>query len=360
MEVELRRIGTEPGDDSDDLDLEEEEALMKELEEASCRSLLQEIQLAFWNARYMAPITALIGVFLAYQLAVAPYQVNFMERQVSAVEDLGTLRPVLSPVEMRIIHTNLMHAETQFWMPLPSYDTIKLRFHPAVTSAGVHQPPELFYKGVVFGLTDKNSHKLSYTESHRDLAYTDLHQDLLQMRPHPTNVMMRLASNNGSRFEEAGYAVYFSYEDLEKQGKLSSDTLKPWKRVLEDILVIARNYRQVCVTAWYPHTFGMMDDELDPYKYVSLIQQVIPTRTGLFELQSTVPVWMSAINNSAPQKPELVYNKEWTEDDHPSMYVRGGSKWYSIVEWEDSQPKRKTLEKREQVRVPKRHDVNKR
>ena len=51
-------------------------------------------------------------------------------------------------------------------------------------------------------------------------------------------------------------AIYFAYTDLEKQGKLSSDKLMPYKRVLEDVLVIARNYKQVYIMAWYPHQFG--------------------------------------------------------------------------------------------------------
>lgn len=42
-----------------------------------------------------------------------------------------------------------------------------------------------------------------------------------------------------------GLAVHFSYSDLEKQGKLSSDVLQPWKRVLEDVLILARQFKQV-------------------------------------------------------------------------------------------------------------------
>ena len=53
---------------------------------------------------------------------------------------------------------------------------------------------------------------------------------------------------NVTGWHEAGFGVYFSYADLEKQGKLSNDHRKQegkWARVSEDIMWIARKYRQV-------------------------------------------------------------------------------------------------------------------
>ena len=67
---------------------------------------------------------------------------------------------------------------------------------------------------------------------------------------------------NVSGWRDDGFAAYFSYKDLKSQGKYSGEPLQPWKRVLEDVLVIARNYSQTFVTMWYPHKFAH-DDEND-------------------------------------------------------------------------------------------------
>ncbi len=109
---------------------------------------------------------------------------------------------------------------------------------------------------------------------------------------------------NYTEIIEDGVAVFFSYEDLEKQGRLSSDKLLPFKRVQEDILKIARRHKQVYIIAWYPHQFGhdLSDDKEDKYKHYSIIQQIIPTRTGLNGIKSTAAVWLTAINETAPQE----------------------------------------------------------
>ena len=115
-----------------------------------------------------------------------------------------------------------------------------------------------------------------------------------------------------------GYAVHFSYSDLLKCGKLSSDRRQPWKRVFEDIVQIARDYKQVYITAWYPHSFGREPttnpvyvgqqvvssssvngaarssasdpgQQLNvarPRQFEVILQDIIPTRTGACALKS--------------------------------------------------------------------------
>ncbi len=63
----------------------------------------------------------------------------------------------------------------------------------------------------------------------------------------------------------------------------------------EDMLVIARKYRQSYITVWYPHKFGEVKfgDNNDMRRYTNIVQQTLPTRTGLNELKSTAVVWMS-------------------------------------------------------------------
>lgn len=294
--------------------------------------LFLELSMAMYSARYLAPILAFIAIAIGYYVTIAPYHPsNFPIRasQANPIKDLGLVRPLLDAAQMHTMRKDVMNGETQLWLPNPWYDQVKLRFHPAATSAGHHRPPELFYKGVLFGLSDQNSHRLRYTE-HKDknrnlVDIRSLRQDLQEMKPYPTAVIPRQVQYNVTGWNEDGFAVYFSYADLERQGKLSSDKLKPWKRILESVLSIARHYRQVYITCWYPHEFGTHQSQKsktgDPYKYTSLLQEVIPTRTGLHGLKSTVPVWMSALNHTAPKKEEHVYRKAWTEDDHWTMYT---------------------------------------
>jgi hypothetical protein len=65
---------------------------------------------------------------------------------------------------------------------------------------------------------------------------------------------------------------------------------------------------------WYPHRFGRAhnDDEdvfqEDPHctsnrhshKYKVIVQEIVPTRTGLNSIISKMSVWMSELNYSTP------------------------------------------------------------
>lgn len=336
---------------SDNREFKIDGVLSKDEDEIIGESIVNEIITAIYEARYLGSLLALLGLLIGYQLTIAPYRNNMTETTFNDIE-LWKIRPVLSESEQRLIRYNTMNAETQFTLPLPSYNTIKLRYHSAATHKGVHQPPELFYEGVVFGLTDMDSHQLEY-HRHRELHYNNMYEDLKSMKPTPTNIMLRSSQFNETKWKESGFALYFSYKDLEKQGKLSSDKLQPWKRVLEDVLAIARNYRQVCLTVWYPHEFGRPskeedkfrdqdnkdDENYDKHLYETIVQLVIPTRTGLTSLASTVPVWMSAINYTAPEKKPVVYRKEWDEEDHWEHYKEGGKRWYPTTSLEAKKTK---------------------
>ena len=268
---------------------------------------------------FIGPIVAILGMFLAFQITIAPYRhynhpgANI---HVNPTHQLGALRPHLSQREITYIHAVTMNAETEFTMPPPSKDIVKLRFHSSATEHGTHSPPQMFYQGVIFGLSHENPFGLDYT-AQSSRKKEDLFFDLQTMNPRPTYVIHRSAEYNITVWRESGYAIYFSYVDLAKQGKLSSDRRQPWKRVLDDVLKIARDYNQVYITVWYPHTFGkkaVTDGEvrtsgdqqsigiieLHPFEVV--LQEIIPTRTGLEGVKSTSAVWMSAVNKTSPHK----------------------------------------------------------
>lgn len=95
----------------------------------------------------------------------------------------------------------------------------------------------------------------------------DLEHDLRHnLKPTPSFIMRKASLTNDSfshlehGVEEDGdfnsFAIYYSYDDLQAIGKLSSDTSKPWKRIVENVLTLAREYKQAYILVWYPHAFG--------------------------------------------------------------------------------------------------------
>ena len=281
--------------------------------------ILDDLKKSIYNARFALPFFVLVSIIIAYLITVAPYQVQISLNNFNSNEDIGAIRPILSQKEQNVIRRNLMLAETQFWMPSPSYNIITMKFHQQVSKHGNFHPPQLFYDGVVFGISSDNAHDLNFTAQNKNsVLYKNIKDDLTNMNPKPTNVFQRASAYVQTGFQEQGWAIYFHYDDLAKQGRLSSDKLRPWKRVLDDVLNIARDYRQVSITAWYPNVFGDdpgPDSDEDRNKYKNIIQEVIPTRTGLDYLKSTVTVWMSHVNATAVKKKNHVYRRMWTEED---------------------------------------------
>lgn len=112
--------------------------------------------------------------------------------------------------------------------------------------------------------------------------------------------------------------AYFSYEDLSSQGMLSSDALRPFKRIETIVLELARKYKQAYITVYYPHVFGhgqvqqvvaadglpeivsRYSNQRAQHRYTSIIREVIPTRTGLDGIKSTSVMWLSKVNHEEP------------------------------------------------------------
>jgi hypothetical protein len=201
-------------------------------------------------------------------------------------------------------------------------------------------------------------------------------------KPKPTFLMRRSVVSNDSLWEESGFALYYSYQDLQSTvGKLSSDVERPWKRILEPVLDIARKYKQAYVTVWYPRAFGAAPTEAQlqrerdrrrleadvgasspidripaiqqeeiareihllpprlttqprrdspdtltkrmPKNFVStvhrthplqhsvLLQEIVPTRTGLDGLKCSSVVWLSAVDDIAPHLIDFVRLDDW-------------------------------------------------
>lgn len=200
--------------------------------------------------------------------------------------------------------------------------------------------------------------------------------------------MRRNAVSNDSLWEEQGFALYYSYADLQNIGKLSSDVERPWKRILEPLLDLSRRYKQSYITVWYPRAFGAAPSETllekekrrrlledrssspvsqipavkqakliqdvqllpprlttkpppplpktdasskssaqqspkkedvlvstvhrpHPFQHMVLLQEILPTRTGLDGLKSSSVVWLSAVDDISPHLIDFVRLDEW-------------------------------------------------
>lgn len=113
-------------------------------------------------------------------------------------------------------------------------------------------------------------------------------------------------------WEESGFAVYYSYSALEASGKLGSDSQKPWKRIANTVLDLAREYKQAYITVWYPIEFGTRPkDEKDRYRHRAILQEILPTRTGLDAIKCSAVVWMTTVDGISPHLLDFVQDHEW-------------------------------------------------
>lgn len=283
-------------------------------EDLSAVSFLQELRLALFEARYWAPICAIICFFVAFYVTTTPYQQQSLyKRQINSLDDLKLVRPMLVHSEIGKIKQNTMYAETGLVMP--NNDRIDLQFFTTATDEGHFRLPDLFYRGVTFGITAENPFA-----SNPGMTSAMLLEKLRTMSTRPTHIMPRVSRNKKTGWSESGYAVYFSREDLLQADMLSNEPGEPWKRVREEILRVARQFKQVTVYQWAPHAFGAEDAD-DPYLNWAVLQLVVPTRTGLSGIESSVTVWLAAVNGTAPVKPREYYRKSEVEG------FEGGATW---------------------------------
>jgi hypothetical protein len=73
----------------------------------------------------------------------------------------------------------------------------------------------------------------------------DLQTQLETVKPKPNEILWRRTKYNVTGWTDDGLAVYYSYDYLDKEGKLSADVDQPFKRILDEIVVVAREFKQV-------------------------------------------------------------------------------------------------------------------
>jgi len=361
--------------DDDDIDDDYEEEIKNykfskdndtcDIEEELNATVWEDLFQSLYDVRMVAPFLALLGILLTYHLTIAPYR-NYNHYEESTIlSDLSTVRPILSENTLMDIQQIAFRAETELMMPPPFSGTVSYRFFQSVDKHGNFELPPMFYEGVLFGITAENSHHIKYSNA-PDLSQKELFDELINMKPVPTYILLRSATCNSTMWRESGYGVYFSYKDLTKQGMLSSDRLAPFKRVKEEVLVIARKFKQIYITIWYPSQFGMSDQADDDdgsgggvsigsssgvgktkmkrseeeeekekkrqhyshyepkekmkHKYTTIVQSIVPTRTGLNALVSNAVVWLSAVNDTIPTMKQRVFRRVAYENENGTYY----------------------------------------
>lgn len=130
------------------------------------RGFWDDVYLSISGVKLVAPFVALLAFLLAYHLTIAPYRVTVDDAHHLRPEDidLAKLRPILSDVEMGNIQRTLLYAETQFFLPPPSFDSVHIKFHPFSGKRGSHRLPAMFYEGVTFGIGVDNPHNLPVSD----------------------------------------------------------------------------------------------------------------------------------------------------------------------------------------------------
>lgn len=92
---------------------------------------------------------------------------------------------------MKHIQRIMLTQENQVEMPPPDGGTFNMRFVPTVNKHGTHDLPDIFYEGVMFGISFGNSHKVEYSRLQPDLSSNALFDELSNMQPTPTHILRR-------------------------------------------------------------------------------------------------------------------------------------------------------------------------
>eukprot|EP01039_Chlorochromonas_danica_P007673 gene7673-8480_t len=264
---------------------EDEEVLLQRLRRPS--SLVDDLVTALYEVRLILPFVLVAALFAAYSLFIAPYR-TVIDRPKISQEDLAKLRPVLSADQQRGVREEIFWAETSARL---EHATISFAFQPHVNQHGSFYLPDFFYEGFLVGITAENSHNLTFIAQNRR-SLQELRKELEETAaPRASSLLPRESRNEKSGWQERGWLAYYSYSDLARQGLLSSDASRPFRRALDRILSVARRYKQIYVTIYFPHTFGKHTEQ----------QEEEQRGGGLDGLKSSCAVWLTAINGEEPQ-----------------------------------------------------------
>lgn len=293
------------------------------------------------DTKVVGPVLAALAGMLMYYFSLLHYT-PLRTTHTSAPQ----VRPLLTEHEVHSLKHRLQYSETA--LHTDSVTVISFRHHQHTGTDGNFQLPELFYNGVLFGVLEHTNFEYAYMKGNAFQPSTSsLLSQLEALAYKPTSILPRQTLHYDSGFNDTGYGLYYSYKDLADYGILSSDLYEPWKRVLVHVKEFATKLHVPYVLVWHCRYFGrkkgdpiseriednaQTSEEGSPGRrkdewlsgadreLASVVQTVVPVRTGYGALRSSHVVWLSAVNGQAPARPALVYRKAWTIDDHWSHY----------------------------------------
>ena len=311
-------------------------------------TLFEELEEVWKEARLFSFVWTALAACLAY-LALFPLPSFPLLSRLSSIANTSSTakdimnrgvstRPHLLPHEITLIQRNLLHAETIF--QIPHYRNVSLRHFPSVKHDGNVQPPDLFFKGIIFGFPLQSLNNLQYRRHllinelragiEDDRLGLALRKLLAELDVQPTSFIdlqhsspsssssstssFSSSSSSSSRFRDIGLGVYYSFKDLEAGGRISSDRLEPWKRIAASVKQVAASLDVPYFLQWAPHHFGDIkktpasslkdknDWRFSPSSeyHAVVLQTIVPVRTGYQALRSQHVVWLAA-GDSSPE-----------------------------------------------------------
>lgn len=187
---DLNNFNSDNDDEDDENDDDEYDTENMDEEEILNATVWYDFKQAVYDIRLALPFFVTLGFLLMYHLTVAPYRIHDITYDINKITDLSAIRPVLTDNQLLNIQRVTLRAETEIMMPPPYTGTISYRFMQSVDKFGTHELPDMFYEGVMFGISAENSHHVKYSDS-PDLSSQELFTDLINMKPIPTYILLR-------------------------------------------------------------------------------------------------------------------------------------------------------------------------
>ncbi|CAM9737427.1 unnamed protein product [Ectocarpus sp. 12 AP-2014] len=168
-----------------------------------------------------------------------------------------------------------------------SHRHVVLQGATAAPKEGHLRLPDQFYQGVHFGVSawDIWGEKLTDAENRRRNGA--LRQMLEGQDPQPTGIYPTMFEGGVEGFTVAFLAGSLGRQEMRSVRERSDPA---WAEAETSVLAAARHFQQLTVTKWHPKVWGP-GHERDENLHTSVLQEVLPTRTGLRALASTVVVY---------------------------------------------------------------------
>ncbi|CAM9239896.1 unnamed protein product, partial [Scytosiphon promiscuus] len=151
--------------------------------------------------------------------------------------------------------------------------------------------PDQFYQGVHFGVSAWDSWGEQLADEENSRRNDALRETLEGLSPKPTAVYPATFEGTVEGFVVAFLAGALSRQKTHPSARERSDPV--WAEAEGGILAAARRFQQLTVMKWHPKVWGP-GHEVDENLHTSVLQDVLPTRTGLRKLASTVAVYRVA------------------------------------------------------------------